>query len=81
VRRSGSAALDMAYVTCGRLDGFWEIQLQAWDIAAGALIVEEAGGVATSLQGSRDILNPPYSIVVSNPVLHPLLLKALNEKK
>jgi myo-inositol-1(or 4)-monophosphatase len=80
VRRSGSAALDMAYVTCGRLDGFWEIQLQAWDVAAGALIVEEAGGVATSLDGSRDILKPPYSIVVSNPVLHPLLLKALNAK-
>jgi myo-inositol-1(or 4)-monophosphatase len=78
VRRSGSAALDMAYVACGRLDGFWEIQLQAWDVAAGALIVEEAGGVATSLEGSRDLLNPPYSIVVSNPALHPLLLGALN---
>jgi myo-inositol-1(or 4)-monophosphatase len=80
VRRSGSAALDMAYVACGRLDGFWEIQLQAWDVAAGALIVEEAGGVATSLEGSRDVLKPPYAIVVSNPALHPLLLAALNGK-
>jgi myo-inositol-1(or 4)-monophosphatase len=80
VRRSGSAALDMAYVTCGRLDGFWEIQLQAWDVAAGMLLIEEAGGIATSLDGSRDLMKPPYSIVVSNPVLHPLLLNALNEK-
>jgi myo-inositol-1(or 4)-monophosphatase len=79
VRRSGSAALDMAYVACGRLDGFWEIQLQPWDIAAGALIVEEAGGAATNMQGSRDIFQPPYAIVVSNKALHPLLLKALKE--
>jgi myo-inositol-1(or 4)-monophosphatase len=79
VRRSGSAALDMAYVACGRLDGFWEIQLQAWDVAAGGLIVEEAGGIATSMEGSRDLLQPPYSTVTSNPFLHPLLLQALND--
>jgi myo-inositol-1(or 4)-monophosphatase len=78
VRRSGSAALDLAYVACGRLDGFWELQLQPWDIAAGALIVEEAGGVATNVHGSHDLMQPPYSIAVSNPALHPLLLAALN---
>jgi len=81
VRRSGSAALDMAYVACGRLDGFWEVQLQPWDIAAGALIVEEAGGVATNLHGSQDLMQPPFSIVVSNPALHPLFLAALNGRR
>ncbi|HSV85018.1 MAG TPA: inositol monophosphatase family protein [Levilinea sp.] len=78
VRRSGSAALDMAYVGCGRLDGFWELQLQPWDIAAGALIVKEAGGVVTNVHGSRDLMQPPFSIAVSNPRLHPLFLAALN---
>jgi myo-inositol-1(or 4)-monophosphatase len=51
VRRPGAAALDMAYVACGRLDGFWELKLSIWDIAAGALLVEEAGGKVTSVQG------------------------------
>lgn len=51
VRRPGAAALDMAYVACSRLDGFWELKLSIWDIAAGALIVEEAGGRVTNLQG------------------------------
>jgi myo-inositol-1(or 4)-monophosphatase len=51
VRRPGAAALDMAYVAAGRLDGFWELKLSIWDIAAGALLVEEAGGKVTNLQG------------------------------
>lgn len=51
VRRPGAAALDMAYVACSRLDGFWELKLSLWDIAAGALLVQEAGGKVTSLQG------------------------------
>lgn len=53
VRRLGSAALDMAYVACGRFDGFWETDLAAWDIAAGAIIVEEAGGRLTNFNGDR----------------------------
>lgn len=51
VRRPGAAALDLAYTACGRLDGFWELKLSVWDIAAGALMVEEAGGRATALDG------------------------------
>lgn len=51
VRRPGAAALDMAYVACGRLDGFWELKLSLWDIAAGVLLVEEAGGLVTDFQG------------------------------
>ena len=51
VRRCGAAALDLAYVAAGRLDGFWEIGLKPWDIAAGALLVREAGGLITDLNG------------------------------
>ncbi len=53
VRRNGSAALDLCYVACGRLDGFWEWKLQPWDTAAGALVVREAGGVVTDFRGGR----------------------------
>jgi myo-inositol-1(or 4)-monophosphatase len=56
VRRAGSAALDLADVACGRLDGFWEIGLQPWDVAAGALLIREAGGIVTDFQGGGDIL-------------------------
>ena len=54
VRRCGAAALDLAYVAAGRLDGFWEMGLNAWDIAAGALLVREAGGLVTDLSGGED---------------------------
>lgn len=77
VRRLGSAAMDLCYVAAGRLDGYWEVRLSPWDLAAGALIVREAGGVVTSLTGSPDLLQPPYSIVAGNPHLHPELLKLL----
>ncbi len=53
VRRDGSAALNLSYVACGRFDGFWEISLNPWDLAAGALIVEEAGGSLSSISGGR----------------------------
>ena len=53
IRRLGAAALDLAYVAAGRYDGFWEGYLQIWDIAAGTLLVEEAGGVVTDLQGQN----------------------------
>jgi myo-inositol-1(or 4)-monophosphatase len=78
VRRLGSAALDLGYIAAGRFDGYWEIRLKPWDLAAGALIVEEAGGIVTAFSGSPDYLQPPYGIVVSNPTLHPKLLAALH---
>src|SRR5580692_13042289 len=56
IRRPGSAALDLAYVACGRLDGFWEMGLKAWDTAAGILLIKEAGGVVSDLYGSEDYL-------------------------
>ena len=56
IRRAGSAALDLAYVACGRLDGFWEIGLHPWDIAAGALLIEEAGGLIGDFAGGQDHL-------------------------
>jgi myo-inositol-1(or 4)-monophosphatase len=77
VRRLGSAALDLSYVACGRLDGFWEMELGAWDLAAGTLILEEAGGIATDLRGSVDYMRPPFGVVGANPAIHPLLLKEL----
>ncbi len=80
VRRLGSAALDLAYVACGRLDGFWEIRLNAWDVAAGGLLVEEAGGRATRLSGEPDYLRPPCSILAAGPALHAVMLSILSEE-
>ena len=70
IRRFGSAALDMAYVAAGRFDGYWERELCAWDVAAAALIVEEAGGVVTDLEGNRGYMKPPYAVAAANPVIH-----------
>jgi myo-inositol-1(or 4)-monophosphatase len=79
VRRLGSAALDLVYVACGRLDGFWEVTIHAWDIAAGGLITREAGGLVTRMDGSPDYLTPPCSILAANPRLHSLMLAILLE--
>ena len=79
VRRLGSAALDLSYVAAGRLDGYWEIKLSPWDLAAGVLIVQEAGGVVTNLEGDSDYMKSPYSVLAANPAVHPLLLAALHE--
>jgi myo-inositol-1(or 4)-monophosphatase len=57
VRRAGSAGLDLAYVACGRLDGFWEFHLNPWDTSAGYLLVEEAGGTVTRFDGSKFLLD------------------------
>ena len=78
VRRAGAAALDLAYVACGRLEGFWEIKLKPWDTAAGILLVEEAGGMVTDFQGG------PYSpfipeIISSNGHVHGELVGLLKE--
>ena len=73
VRRAGSAALDLASVACGRVDGFWEFNLNPWDTAAGVLLVEEAGGKVTDLSGGAfDIAS--REVCASNGVLHPALL-------
>jgi myo-inositol-1(or 4)-monophosphatase len=74
VRRFGSAAMDLAYIACGRLDGFWELTINTWDIAAGTLLVQEAGGIASRLDGSPDFMVPPCNILASNPQIHPILV-------
>jgi myo-inositol-1(or 4)-monophosphatase len=69
VRRGGSAAIDLAYVAAGRLDGFWEIGLSPWDMAAGILLVEEAGGVCTDMRGTGHHLKSPH-ILADNGAIH-----------
>ncbi len=76
VRRPGAAALDLCYVACGRLDGFWELSLQPWDVAAATLIVREAGGTVTGADGAPHRLGDPV-LVASNGALHTKLLAAL----
>ena len=73
IRRAGAAALDLVDVAAGRLDCFWELTLAPWDVAAGVVLVREAGGVVTTLDGSPDVLQHG-SIVAGNPVLHRWLL-------
>ena len=77
VRRAGSAALDLADVAAGRLDGFWELSLAPWDVAAGVLLVREAGGVVTDLDG-RDAGLGHGPIVAGNPQIHAWLLETVN---
>lgn len=72
VRRAGAAALDLAYVAAGRLDGFWELGLQKWDMAAGVLLIQEAGGIVTDLEGKDKYLETG-NILTANPKLHPLM--------
>jgi myo-inositol-1(or 4)-monophosphatase len=76
VRRDGSAAIDMAYVACGRFDGFWEEGLNPWDVAAGVLLIEEAGGRVSYYDDSPfSIYHPP--ICASNNLIHPEMLDVL----
>jgi myo-inositol-1(or 4)-monophosphatase len=77
VRRLGSAAQDLCYVAAGRLDGFWEISIFPWDIAAGGLIAEEAGARVTKIDGKLDYLSPPNTILAANPALHFQMLQVL----
>jgi len=78
VRRLGSAALDLSYVAAGRFDGYWELSLSPWDVAAGGLITEEAGGRVTALDGGPDYLTPPCSLLAAGPGLHPGMLAILS---
>lgn len=80
IRRAGSAALDLAMVACGRLDAFWELRLAPWDIAAGLLLVREAGGRVTDTAG-RDIAPGHTPVVASNPQLLDWLLRTLESEE
>ena len=80
IRRMGAASLDLAYVAAGRFDGFWEHNLQAWDIAAGVVLVREAGGMITDLNGGTEMLTQG-TVMASNEYLHPQLLKLLKSIK
>ena len=78
MRRTGTAAIDLCYIACGRFDGFWELKLNPWDTAAGKLIVQEAGGQVTNYQGE------PYSIygqdlIASNGLIHQEMVGLLHE--
>ena len=78
VRRMGSAVLDLAWVAAGRFDGFWELRLGAWDVAAGSLFVEEAGGRVTNLVGGALDLNAP-TLVATNGRIHEEMLAVLRQ--
>jgi myo-inositol-1(or 4)-monophosphatase len=78
VRRDGSAALDLACVAIGRFDSFWEFGLNPWDTAAGVILVEEAGGKVTDMQGQPYVLGGP-SILASNGLIHEEMLKVVAE--
>ncbi|AEB11780.1 inositol monophosphatase family protein [Marinithermus hydrothermalis] len=77
VRRPGAAALDLAYVAAGRLEGFWEVKLNPWDVAAGWLLIEEAGGTVTGIHGEPYALGNRY-LVASNGRIHQELLDTLH---
>lgn len=78
IRRLGSAAIDCAYVACGRFDGYWEIWLQPWDVAAGALMIREAGGVTTNFRGdTHSIYNRQF--LGSNGLIHEHMIAVLKE--
>ena len=76
IRRDGSAAIDLAYVACGRCDGFFERDLKAWDVSAGDLLVTEAGGRVTDYAGGRTGI--PVEIVATNGKIHRQLLNLVN---
>lgn len=79
IRRAGAAALDLAYLAAGRLDGFWEVKLKPWDVAAGTLLVREAGGSVTSFDGSDyDVTN--HRILASNGLIHDEMIAILAQE-
>lgn len=80
VRRDGSAALDLCFVACGRIDGFWEFKLSPWDLAAGTLIVREAGGVVSAPAGGEFQLDSGH-VLASNGLIHQELVEALEQVK
>ncbi len=81
IRRFGAAALDLAWVAAGRYDGYWELGLKPWDMAAGMLIVREAGGFVTDAAGAEAVMHESAGndIVAANPHLHPRLLEVVSD--
>jgi myo-inositol-1(or 4)-monophosphatase len=80
VRRPGAAALDLAYLACGRYDGFWEAGLSPWDIAAGSLMVKEAGGLITDFTGDEGFMTTG-NVVAATPKVFPALLKIIQSHR
>lgn len=80
VRRLGSAALDLCCVAAGRVDGYWEVSVQPWDLAAGGLVAAEAGARVTNLRGGADYLTPPCSILAANERLHKVLMGEIGKE-
>jgi myo-inositol-1(or 4)-monophosphatase len=78
MRRMGSAAIDLAYVAAGRFDGFWELGLSPWDVAAGSIIIEEAGGKISDFWGEYSSLDSGY-IAATNGHIHPALIKIIQQ--
>ena len=76
IRRAGAAALDLAYVASGRMDGFWEFGLHTWDIAAGVLLIQEAGGIVTDMQGGADYFKTG-DVIGGNAVLYEQIQKQI----
>lgn len=79
IRRSGSAAIDMANVACGRLDGFFECILSPWDYAAGSIIIKEAGGLVTDFNGNALGFSAPSPLLCSNNIIHDKLIALINK--
>ncbi len=79
VRRLGSAALDLCYVAAGRIDGYWELSLNPWDLAAGGLIAEEAGARVTTLDGRADYITPPCALIACAPGIYSSMMEVLNK--
>jgi len=77
IRRAGSAALDLAYVAASRLDGFWELNLNPWDMAAGLLLIQEAGGMVSDIQGGHNIFETGH-VIAANPRVFKAMVKALH---
>jgi len=80
IRRLGSAALDLSYVAAGRLDGFWEVNLNPWDMAAGVLMVKEAGGTVTDFSGATSTIYEKQ-VLASNGIIHEVMLNVLKKAK
>jgi myo-inositol-1(or 4)-monophosphatase len=80
VRRLGSAALDLCYVAAGRVEGYWELSIKPWDVAAGGLIASEAGATVTSIDGQADYMTPPCSLLAAPPEVHVKMKAVLDEE-
>ncbi|MGH8612739.1 MAG: inositol monophosphatase family protein [Gammaproteobacteria bacterium] len=80
IRRAGAACLDLAHVASGRLDGFWELGLKEWDIAAGALLIQEGGGIVSDFQGGQEFVRSG-TLVAGNPKVHEAMWEILKDSE